>query len=96
MNSIADGSVCIQTSMESVAAPPSWFDEVVLMATHLRKHGVLAKISEGVRFARRRFGRYELIDFLAVRIALYHQRGTHAGGLLRAAPALCGPLHGLV
>jgi hypothetical protein len=29
------------------------------MATHLRKHKVLAKISEGVRFARRRFGRYE-------------------------------------
>jgi hypothetical protein len=35
------------------------FEEVVLMATHLRKHKVLAKISEGVRFARRRFGRYE-------------------------------------
>jgi len=42
------------------------FEEVVLMATHLRKHGVLSKISEGVRFARRRFGRYEVIDFLVV------------------------------
>ncbi len=28
--------------------------------------GVLAKISERVRFARRRFGRYEVIDFVAV------------------------------
>jgi hypothetical protein len=42
------------------------FEEVVLMTAHLRKHNVLAKISERVRFARRRFGRYELIDFLAV------------------------------
>jgi hypothetical protein len=42
------------------------FEEVVLMAAHLRKQGVLIKISEGVRFARRRFGRYEAIDFLAV------------------------------
>src|SRR5260221_6845517 len=36
------------------------------MAAYLRKHGVLTKISERVRFARRRFGRYEVIDFLAV------------------------------
>jgi hypothetical protein len=36
------------------------------MAAHLRKHGVLTKISERVRFARRRFGHYEVIDFLAV------------------------------
>ena len=42
------------------------FEEIVLMATHLRKHQVLAKISEGVRFTRRRFGRYDVIDFLAV------------------------------
>jgi hypothetical protein len=39
---------------------------VVLLAAHLRKHGVLSKISERVRFARRRIGRYEVIDFLAV------------------------------
>jgi len=66
MTSIADGSVIIQTSAEFVPSPPSWFGEVVLMATHLRQHGVLSKISEGVRFARRRFGRYEVIDFLVV------------------------------
>src|SRR5438105_11847364 len=36
------------------------------MATHLRKQGVLSKISEGVRFALRRFGHYEVIDFLVV------------------------------
>ena len=66
MTSIADGSVRIQTSSESVPSTPSWFGEVVLMAAHLRKHDVLTKIAEGVRFARRRFGRYEVIDFLAV------------------------------
>ena len=66
MTSIADGSVIIQTSSESVPSTPSWFGEVVLMAAYLRKHGILTKISERVRFARRRFGRYEVIDFLAV------------------------------
>ncbi len=59
MTSITDGSVHIQTTSESVPSTPSWFGEVVLMATHLRKRNVLAKISEQVRFARRRFGRYE-------------------------------------
>jgi hypothetical protein len=66
MTSIADGSVIIQTSSESVPSPPSWFGEVVLMAAYLRKQGVLTKISERVRFARRRFGRDVVIDFLAV------------------------------
>jgi hypothetical protein len=66
MTSIADGSVRIQTSAESAPSTPCWFGEVVLIAAHLRKHGVLTKISEGVRFARRRFGHYEVIDFLAV------------------------------
>ena len=66
MTSIADGSMHIQTSAESVPSPPSWFGEVTVMATHLRKHNVLAKISERVRFARRRGVCYEVIDFLAV------------------------------
>ncbi len=66
MTSIADGAVIIQTSAESVPSPPSWFGEVVLLATHLRQHAVLTKVSERVRFARRRFGHYDVIDFLAV------------------------------
>jgi hypothetical protein len=71
------------------------FEEVALLATHLHKHGVLSKISERVRFARRRFGRHEVVDFLAVQIALRHQRGAHPGGFLRETPALCGSLHGV-
>src|SRR5512135_1712491 len=66
MTSIADGSVNIQMTSESNPSPPSWFGEVVLIISYLRKHGVLNKISEQVRFARRRFGHYEVIDFLAV------------------------------
>src|SRR6266566_569978 len=66
MTSIADGAVIIQTSAESVPSTPSWFGEVTLMAAYLRKHGVLTKISKRMRFARRRFGRYEVIDFLVV------------------------------
>ena len=54
MSSIADGSVCIQTFTEAQAATPSWLGEVALVATHLQKQGILNKISERVRFARRR------------------------------------------
>ncbi len=66
MTSIADGSVKIQTTSESNLSTPAWFGEVVLLSSSLRTHGVLSRISEQVRFARRRFGRYEVLDFLAV------------------------------
>lgn len=66
MISIADGSVVIQTSAESAPSIPSWFGEVVLLVTHLKKQGALTKLCERVRFARKRFGKYEVIDFLAV------------------------------
>jgi len=66
MISIADGSVEIQTTPESNFSTPCWFGEVVVISSYLHKHSVLSKITERVRFARKRFGRYELIDFLAV------------------------------
>jgi hypothetical protein len=66
MTSIADSSVIIQTSSESVPSLPCWLGEVVLIVEYLCKQGVLTKIGERVRFARRRFGHYEVIDFLAV------------------------------
>jgi len=66
MTSIVDSSVQIQTSTELAPCPPSWFGEVVLIVTHLKKQGLLTKLCEQVRFARKRFGRYEVIDFLAV------------------------------
>jgi hypothetical protein len=66
MTSIVDSSVKIQTSSELAPCPPPWFGEVVQVVTHLKKQGVLTKLCEQVRFARKRFGRYEVIDFLAV------------------------------
>lgn len=66
MSRIVEAQVSIQTSPQPVPSPPSWFGEVVLVVTYLKKQGVLTKLCEQVRFARKRFGRYELVDFLAV------------------------------
>src|SRR5260370_11668893 len=66
MTSIADSSVSIQTTSRSVPSPPCWLGEVTLIVHHLRRQGVLDAIGARVRFARRRFGRYEVIDFVAV------------------------------
>src|SRR6266568_785060 len=66
MTSIADGSVNIQAVAESAPSTPSWFGELTLMAAYLRKFGILSTLNERVRFARRRFGHFEVIDFLAV------------------------------
>src|SRR5437764_8359551 len=38
----------------------------MLIIMHQRMHGVLIKLCELVRFQRRRFGHYEVIDFLAI------------------------------
>jgi len=59
MNSIADATVNIQTSSETVPATPSWLGEVALLVRHLDRQGVFDAINQQVRFARRRFGRYE-------------------------------------
>ena len=66
MNSIADSTVTLQTSSQFMPSTPHWLGEVALLVHHLRKQGVLSAICERVRFARRRFGHYEVIDFVAV------------------------------
>ncbi len=66
MTSIADTSVKIQTTSEPNPSTPCWFGEVVVISSYLRKHGVLSKINEQVRFTRKRFGLYDVIDFLVV------------------------------
>jgi hypothetical protein len=76
MISIADSPVTIQTSEQSVPSTPSWFGEVTLIAYYLRRQRILSAIEEQVRFARRRFGHYEVIDFLAVLIG-YAISGEH-------------------
>ncbi len=66
MTSIADSAVTIQTSSQSVASTPAWLGRVTLIAHHLHRQGMFAAIEEQVRFARRHFGHYEVIDFVAV------------------------------
>src|SRR5260370_1030726 len=59
-------SVNIQTSVEPIPSVPEWFGEVALIAHTLTRLGLLAEISERVRFARKRFGTFEVIDFVVV------------------------------
>ncbi len=94
MTTIAYSPVNIQTSVQSVPSIPAWFGEITLMAHYLQHQGVLAAIEEQVRFARRRFGCYEVIDFVAVLAGLCDLRRTDAGRLLRADGALGRHVHG--
>src|SRR5436309_10521328 len=66
MVSITDATGTIQTSPQSVPSTPSWFGEVAVIAHALGQRGVLSQMAERVRFARRRFGHYDTLDFLAV------------------------------
>ncbi len=61
-------SVNIQTAASPIASVPAWLGEVALVAHTMTRLSLLSTISERVRFARKRFGRYEVIDFLAVLI----------------------------
>lgn len=47
---------------------PTWFAEVVIIARHLERKGLLEAFGHEVRLVRGRFGNYEPIDFLAVLI----------------------------
>ncbi len=94
MSSIAHSSVSIQTSPQSVPATPPWFGEVALLVSHLRKQGILDAIAEQVRFARRRFGQFEVLDFVAVLFGYAERRRTDFASFLRAAAPLGQHLHG--
>ncbi|SRR6266699_5491348 len=96
MISIASSPVTIQTSAQSVPSTPGWMGEVTLIAHHLRKLGVLSAMAEQVRFARRRFGRYEVLDFVAVLLgyAISGERTLEA--FYERLARLCGYLHGPV
>jgi hypothetical protein len=68
LTSMTSSPVDIQISPQSLPSIPSWFSEVTLVAHALTRYGVLDAIGQRVRFARRRFGRYDVIDFVAVLI----------------------------
>jgi hypothetical protein len=59
-------SVRLQTSTEPIASVPEWFGEVALIAHTMTHLGLLSEISEHARFARKRFGRFEVIDFVVM------------------------------
>src|SRR5438270_103395 len=61
-------SVTIQITPDSKPAVPSWMGEVAAFAQVLSHLGIRSAIQEQVRFARTRFGTYDLIDFVAVLI----------------------------
>lgn len=60
-------SVDIQIAPEWVPSLPCWFAEVAIVAqVFTTTSGLLRAIEERVRFARPRFGTYEVIDFVVV------------------------------
>jgi len=63
---LADGSIRIQTSSETQPVTPTFLGDGALVASHLQKQGILDTMCQRVRFARRRFGRSDVLDFLAV------------------------------
>src|SRR5712691_1035148 len=61
-------SVVIEAEASPVPSVPAWFGEVALVAHTLTCQGGLSKISDEVRFTRKRFGTFEVIDFVVVLI----------------------------
>ncbi|HEY1351424.1 MAG TPA: hypothetical protein VGF67_17520 [Ktedonobacteraceae bacterium] len=66
MKTTTEATVLIQSTSPSQPSTPRWFGEVGIIAPRLQQAGVLATIPERIRFARRRFGRSEMIDRLSV------------------------------
>lgn len=66
MSTDTPSSVSIQTDASPIASVPAWFGEVALLAHTLTRLGLLAEISERVRFVRKRFGTFEVIDFVVM------------------------------
>jgi hypothetical protein len=60
--------VAIQITPKSLPSTPGWMGEVTAFAQVLTHTGILKTIQEQVRFARARFGQYDLIDFVVVLI----------------------------
>ena len=65
---MTSSSVTIQISPKSAPTLPCWFAEVAAFAQVLSHTKIRSAIIEGVRFARARFGQYDLIDFVVVLI----------------------------
>jgi hypothetical protein len=67
-------TIQVETSAELRPSVPNWFGEIVLLAQYWKQQGVLTAIEDQVRLARRRFGTYEVIDFVVMLLG-YASRG---------------------
>ncbi len=83
-------SVTLQTDASPILSVPAWFGEVAVIAHTVTRLGLLSDMSERVRFTRKRFARFEVIDFVVMRIGYAisgdptrHPRITSAGSHLR-------------
>src|SRR5260370_25879726 len=65
---MTQSEVTIQITPESRPSTASWMAEVAAFAQVLSHTGIRSAIQEQVRFARARFGQYDVIDFVAVLI----------------------------
>ena len=59
-------SVNIQADASPIPSVPAWFGEVALLAHTMTRLGLLSDISEHVRFTRKRFGKFEVVDFVVM------------------------------
>jgi hypothetical protein len=68
MQDTAPPTVTVQIQPSPSPAIPTWMGEVAVFAHMLMHTGMLKTIQEQVRFARARFGQYDLINFAVVLI----------------------------
>jgi hypothetical protein len=59
-------TIQVETTAETRPSVPNWFGEITLLAQPWKQQGVLTAIEDQVRLARRRFGTYEVIDFVVM------------------------------
>jgi hypothetical protein len=59
-------SLHLQIASEDRPSVPHWFGEIAIVAQIFTTSGILKNIEDQVRFARARFGTYEVIDFVGV------------------------------
>jgi hypothetical protein len=69
MTTCSTAPVDIHTNPQDVPSIPPWFAELILLARHFTRRGILAAIAEQVHLARGRAGHYDVIDFVAVLLA---------------------------
>lgn len=66
MGTVPHPCVDIHTTPAPQPSIPPWFAESVLIAGYVRNRGLLEALNTQVRFVRKRFGHYEVIDFVAL------------------------------